>query len=63
VVIEQGLVVFQRLSGAKTLVFHSRKIILDMCKLVKNCVCEGEGERFRFVLRNIDSILSNLSYN
>lgn len=54
---------FQRLSGAKTLVFHSRKIILDMCKLVKNCVCEGEGERFRFVLRNIDSILSNLSYN
>lgn len=54
-IVEQGLLVIQRLTSEKTLVYQIRKEILDMCKLVKQCIKIKENDdenKFRFILIN-----------
>ena len=60
-IIEQGLLILQRLSSARNLELEMRKKVLNMCKMVKNCVDDDKDKIFRFILINLNSILSNLS--
>ena len=59
-IVEQGLLTMQRLTTEKTLGFEIRKYVLDMCKVVKEWIGGQNDKKYRFIIINLNSILSNL---
>jgi hypothetical protein len=59
-IVEQGLIIIQRLTAEVTLGSGVKKDILEMCKHVKHSLKNNEEGKHRFIIINLNSILGNL---